>query len=206
MKSPVCVDASVVVRLVVAADDSERVQDLVERWRSEGRILAAPALLHFGVANALYRCEQAGDLTADDVQQALDAALALKVELAGEAALHVEAVLLARRLGLKATCEAHHLVLAERIGAEFWTRTRAWFDRWKDRCPGSATSGMAGSGVAGRSSPARAGGGQGAGDSAEGSADRSPTPACQGRFPTCGTLIDVPTEFPEGPLTHFLNL
>ena len=41
-----------------------------------------------------------------------------------EASLHVEAVLLARRLGLKAAYDAHYLAWAERTGAEFWTADR----------------------------------------------------------------------------------
>jgi predicted nucleic acid-binding protein len=135
MSSPLCVDASVVVRLLVDAPDSERVHALWEGWQSAGRPLVAPSLLHYEVANALFRYEQAGELAEEEVQQALDAALGLSLRLIGDSALHVAAVLLARRLQLAATYDAHYLALAERLGAEFWTADRRLVDRVGARLP-----------------------------------------------------------------------
>lgn len=81
----------------------------------------APSLLYYEVANALCRYERAGELAGDEVQQGSTRLLPCRVRLAGEPALHVEAVLMARRLGLAAAYDAHYLALAERLGAEFWT-------------------------------------------------------------------------------------
>lgn len=133
MNAPLCVDASVVVRLRVDTPESERVHGLWEAWRSANRTLVASTLLHYEVANALYRYGRAGELIEEEVQQALDTALALPVQLLGDNALHVEAVLFARRAGLPATYDAHYLALAERLGAEFWTA-----DRQLARQPGLA--------------------------------------------------------------------
>ena len=124
MNSPLCVDASVVVRLLIDTPESERVYVLWEAWQSADRTLVAPTLLYYEVANALYRYEKAGELTEVEVQQALDTVLALPVQLIGDNALHVEAVLFARRAGLPATYDAHYLALAERLGAEFWKADR----------------------------------------------------------------------------------
>ncbi|MEW6488241.1 MAG: type II toxin-antitoxin system VapC family toxin [Thermodesulfobacteriota bacterium] len=124
MNSPLCVDAGVVVRLLVDTPESERVQGLWEAWQSADRTLVAPTLLYYEVTHALYRYERAGELIGEEVQQALDTVLALPVQLIGDNALHVEAVLLARRAGLPATYDAHYLALAERLGAEFWTADR----------------------------------------------------------------------------------
>lgn len=135
MISPLCVDASVVVRLLVDTPESERVQGLWEAWQSSGRTLVAPTLLHYEVANALYRYEKAGELTEEEVQQALDTVLGLPVRLTGDNSLHVEAVLLARRAGLTATYDAHYLALAERLGAEFWTADRKLVERVHGKFP-----------------------------------------------------------------------
>ncbi|MDF1556145.1 MAG: type II toxin-antitoxin system VapC family toxin [Deferrisomatales bacterium] len=124
MNSPLCVDASVVVRLLVDTPESARVHGLWEAWQAADRTLVAPTLLYYEVANALYRYEKAGELLGEEVQQALDTALALPVQRIGDNALHVEAALLARRIGLPATYDAHYLALAERLGAEFWTADR----------------------------------------------------------------------------------
>lgn len=83
--------------------------------------MIAPTLLFYEVANALYRYQRAGHLNADAVALALDAALALPIQLHDDAALHREALALAGRLGLPAAYDAHYLVLAARFGATFWT-------------------------------------------------------------------------------------
>jgi predicted nucleic acid-binding protein len=129
MSLPLCVDASVVIRLLVDTPDGDRVQALWEEWHAAGRPFVAPCLLHYEVANALYRYERAGEMTEVEVQQALDAALGLPVRLVDDPALHVAAVLLARRLGLSATYEAHYVAVAERLGAEFCTADRRLADR-----------------------------------------------------------------------------
>jgi predicted nucleic acid-binding protein len=129
MSSPLCVDASVVVRLLVDAPESERVHALWEGWHAACRPLVAPPLLHYEVANALYRYERAGEMTQAEVHQALDAALGLPVRLVDDPILHVEAVLLARRLGLPAIYDAHYVAVAEQLGAEFCTADRRLADR-----------------------------------------------------------------------------
>jgi predicted nucleic acid-binding protein len=115
-----CVDANLVLRLVADPTD-ESIRSVWERWDSERRQLAAPTLLPYEVANALYRYQKFGYLGAAEVKLAFKAALALPLELHGEPDLHWRALELASRFSLPAVYDAHYLALAELLEGEFWT-------------------------------------------------------------------------------------
>lgn len=121
--SPICVDANLVIRLVVDPDD-ELVRSTWDRWDANHRHLAAPTLLFYEVSNALYRYQRAGQMSGEVAQLALRAALSLPLRLYGEADLHTRALDLARRFSLPAAYDAHYLALADWLGAEFWTADR----------------------------------------------------------------------------------
>ena len=122
--SPVCVDASFVIRLLES--DSEESPPLRKwrEWHREERPVVAPALLYYEVANALYRYVVLGHLDFEQAREALKVALGLGISLHEDAELHLRAVELAQELSLPATYDAHYLALAERLGAEFWTADR----------------------------------------------------------------------------------
>lgn len=115
-----CVDANLVIRLVADPSD-ESIQHLWEKWDTERRQLAAPTLLYYEVADALYRYQKLGFMSAASVQLAFRAALALPLAVHGETDLHWHALDLANKLSLPAAYDAHYLALAELLGGEFWT-------------------------------------------------------------------------------------
>jgi predicted nucleic acid-binding protein len=115
-----CVDASLVVRLVANPSDMA-VQQLWEQWDVEKRQVAAPTLVFYEVSNALYRYQTHELMSGSAVRLALKAALALPVRLFGEPELHGLALDLAERFSLPAAYDAHYLALAEWLGGEFWT-------------------------------------------------------------------------------------
>ena len=130
----ICVDANLVVRLV--ADPRDRaVRQQWQQWEEDGQQLAAPTLLHYETANALYQYQRQGFLSAETVRLAQEAALALPLTLYGDAELHRAAVRLAQRLALPATYDAHYLVVAERLGAELWTADKRLFEAAQDELP-----------------------------------------------------------------------
>ena len=122
--SPICVDASLVVRLLVSGATESPVVQLWKGWHEAGCFLVAPTLLFYEVSNALHRYTAQGELLPEEVAEALEAALGMGITLYGDADLHRRALELAERFSLPATYDAHYLALAERLGAEFWTADR----------------------------------------------------------------------------------
>jgi predicted nucleic acid-binding protein len=116
----ICVDASLVVRLVIDPHD-KGVQTQWDQWASEGREFTAPTLLYYEVTNAIYQYQKRGRLSAEAIQLALTAALSLPFHLQGDSELHREALKLAQQFSLPATYDTHYLALAHRLGTEFWT-------------------------------------------------------------------------------------
>jgi len=117
----ICVDASVVVRLVTGGGAEIGDPAVWRDWFAGGDDLIAPTLLFFEVTNALHRYAVQGELLAEEVEEALEAALDLEIRLHRGPDLHRCALRLARRFGLSATYDAHYLAVAERAEAELWT-------------------------------------------------------------------------------------
>jgi predicted nucleic acid-binding protein len=119
----ICVDANLVIRLIVAPED-QPVQQLWRQWQLSKRPLAAPTLLRYEVTNALYSYQKQGLLSEEIVRIGLNAALALPIHLHGDADLHRRALALAERFALPAAYDAHYLAVAEQLDAELWTTDR----------------------------------------------------------------------------------
>jgi predicted nucleic acid-binding protein len=116
----VCVDASVIVRLVLEPEDIPIAQ-LWESWISHEYRPVAPSLLYYEVTNALYRYQKSGLIRPETIQNALDTALALPVQLISDANLHRQARIVADRYRLPATYDAHYLALSEQMDIDLWT-------------------------------------------------------------------------------------
>lgn len=118
--STVCLDASIVVRLVTMPENIF-VQELWAFWQTESYQRVAPTLLYYEVANAIYQQEKNSLIESESAKEALDIALSLPIQLIGDAALHQRARELAVQYQLPATYDAHYLALAERLNIELWT-------------------------------------------------------------------------------------
>ena len=109
---PLVVDASVVVKSILAADGLTPLQ---------GFALHAPTLLWSEVGSALSQMRLRSDIDEDNVQGALDRLAAATIEAHDSADLIREAVGLARQLGWAKTFDAEYIVLARSLGARFTT-------------------------------------------------------------------------------------
>lgn len=114
----ICIDASLVVRLLLDMKD----QHLLERWNQwheAGRQFAAPGLLFYEVANALYQYRRQGYLSAEACREALAAAMTLPIQRYSDLDLHDRALRLAGRYSLP------RLTMLT---------TWPWLTNWEPRC------------------------------------------------------------------------
>ena len=119
--SSVVVDASFVLRLLIADPLSEQAESLWGTWQGAHRPIRAPSLLWFEVTNALHQYVRHGVLEDGEAGTALRAALGLGIGLDSSVELHFASLTLVRRLGLAAAYDAHYLALGEALRAEVWT-------------------------------------------------------------------------------------
>lgn len=121
MNSWVCVDANLVVKLVVEEIHSAEARALWRLWIQTGLDIAAPSLLRYEVTSVLRKHVVRRLRTATESRQALDQALAFDIQYLEPPNFHQRTLDLAERLNHPVAYDAHYLVLAEYLGCEFWT-------------------------------------------------------------------------------------
>ncbi len=132
--SPVCIDASFILRLLQSRGETTVIR-LYRSWKEAGQLLVAPTLLYYEVANALHRYTLGGYLQPGGAEALLQQVFRLGISLYGDPGLHLKALQVARDLGLPAAYDAHYLALAQHLNAEFWTADKRLFRAVQDRIP-----------------------------------------------------------------------
>uniref|UniRef100_A0A7C2FT09 PIN domain-containing protein n=1 Tax=Thermus islandicus TaxID=540988 RepID=A0A7C2FT09_9DEIN len=117
----VVLDASFLLRLLLAADPKAEAVRLYRNWRQEDHLLAAPTLALFEAADALYRYALTGEMTLAEAETLLGHLQRLGVRFFAEPWTYTRALELAWALGLRAAHDAHYLALAEGFQGAFWT-------------------------------------------------------------------------------------
>ncbi len=120
-RSPVCVDASLVVALVIPEVQSDKAIGLWAEWMRSGVKIIAPPLLRYEVASALWRKVVRSVVELEDARRCLQEVLSLDIEFLDLPELPLRALDLAARFRRPATYDTHYLALAELMKAEFWT-------------------------------------------------------------------------------------
>jgi predicted nucleic acid-binding protein len=116
-----CVDASLVVKIVVEEPYSSHARALWRAWQSEGRDITAPPLLRYELTSVLRKHVTRGFRTAEESRQALERALALDIQCREPPNFHLRALDMADRLERPVACDTHYLVLAQYLDCEFWS-------------------------------------------------------------------------------------
>ena len=124
MNSPVCVDASLVIKLGIPEVASDQVEDLWREWHRKGREIVAPHLLHCEIASVICHAVYRGRIAPEEGLQVLEHLLALPIRFLAPESLHTTACKLAIELGQSAAYDAHYLALAQNLGCELWTADR----------------------------------------------------------------------------------
>ena len=131
-KSLVCVDAGVLIKLVMAEEDSDRADALWEQWKEDGVKVVAPALLLFELTSVLRKKVHRGLLEPEEGKKAFDTVHRLPVQVLAPSDLHRRAWELATRFNRPAAYDAHYLALAEMMNCEFWTADERLFNTVRD--------------------------------------------------------------------------
>jgi predicted nucleic acid-binding protein len=134
MNSPVCIDVSVLIKLVVEEAGSDLVDRRWEEWIVRGVQVAATTLIRYEVAEVLREKARRGQLSQALARSALAAALNMEgIELVDSADLHLCAWDLVGKLGLRSYYDAAYLALAEIRNCELWTANRRLYRSVKDK-------------------------------------------------------------------------
>ncbi len=120
-KSPVCVDANIIVMIVAPEAQRPLALSLWQSWLGQNREIVAPRLLAYEVTSALWRKAVRGILTLEESRRAVQAALKIGVTLWDPPGLSEQAFELAARFQRPATYDAHYLALADHLNCSFWT-------------------------------------------------------------------------------------
>lgn len=117
----VCIDANIVIQLVIEEAYSDQARTLWRTWQNEDYQISAPPLLKYEITSVLRKYVSRGLRTLQESRQALQLALAFNIQYLEPVDFHLRAFELADRLGRPAACDTHYLALAEHVGCEFWT-------------------------------------------------------------------------------------
>ncbi len=127
--SSVVVDASTAVFLVLESPLTSQIETLWRGWIRAGTRICVPYLWLNEVTSAIHKVYMLKAFSEEKAQLALDAVLALGVELQPEnVELCRDAFRWATALKQLAVYDGFYLALAERLGAEFWTADRNLFN------------------------------------------------------------------------------
>ena len=132
MDSLVCVDASILIKLVVEEEQSDRASALWDSWVDGGVEIVAPTLFSYEVTATLRKKVHRQLLTLAEGKEAFAAALAVGMTLMAPSGLHERAWELAARFNRPTAYDSHYLALAEMLSCEFWTADQRLFNAVRD--------------------------------------------------------------------------
>ena len=127
-----CIDASVVLKLVVVEDDSAQAHALWQRLAVAGSEPVAPALLLFECVSALRKLVAREALRASAARVAVDRLLALPISFPAPDGLVDRTWQLAARFRQPQAYDSFYLAVADLLRIPFWAADRRLFNAVHD--------------------------------------------------------------------------
>lgn len=123
MNSPIAIDASFLLKLILPEEGADEATSLWRVWLAEGRALIAPSLLPYEAASAIRKQVQRAVLDDEAGREALGhlRRLLTVVTLVPPDELHESAWALAARYSRPNLYDAYYVALAVSAGCELWT-------------------------------------------------------------------------------------
>lgn len=128
MNLSVCVDAGLVLKLVLREADSWKAHRLWQIWLAEGYRPVAPNLFPIEITAVLRKHVYRETISAAYGREALNHALAFNVQVLTFPDLNQHAWQLAEKLNRPTAYDTHYLALAERLHCDFWTADRRLYN------------------------------------------------------------------------------
>ena len=128
----VCVDASLVIALLLPERFSDKALRLWEKWMQADLDITAPRLIRYEVPSVIHRKGLRGLITWDDAQTVLGYFLNLDISCDESESLPIRASELARQFQRSNTYDAFYLAQAEQFSCPFWTGDERLFNAVKD--------------------------------------------------------------------------
>jgi len=120
----VCVDASLVLMLLLEEERSERAEALWARWQAEGMTPLGPPLLFAEVPSVLRGAVSFGRLRPEEGDEAFETFCAMVIAVSRRTDLHRLAWELAKRHRRPRVYDSFYLAAAQAEGCELWTGDR----------------------------------------------------------------------------------
>jgi predicted nucleic acid-binding protein len=132
---PICIDASLALKLVLAEPDSPAARCLWAEWEEQEVDVVSPSLWAYEVTSVIRNKVHRGKITSDEGERAFATIHKLGVRLIVPPDLHERAWEIAKRLNRPAAYDAHYLTLAQTLDCEFWTADERLYNAVKDQLP-----------------------------------------------------------------------
>jgi len=124
----VCIDASIVLKLVVVEDDSDRARSLWRSLAEAGRVAVAPGLLLFECVSTLRHLIARGALRGSAARRSLEALLSLPITFPAPDGLVERTWQLAAHFQQPQAYDSFYLALADLMRVPFWTADRRLYN------------------------------------------------------------------------------
>jgi predicted nucleic acid-binding protein len=127
MKSSVCVDANLIVRILVPGPLTENALLFLGALGREYSALIAPTLLAFEVTSTLRRLVFLKQITPPQGEEAFESFLEMDIYLSHQRSIFPLAWQLAKQFNLPRAYDTAYLALAQLRNCEFWTADKRLF-------------------------------------------------------------------------------